>query len=700
MILKLYSLQALVTSLLSFAVGLFIFSKNRKSLINKTFALWTLSVTVWAFGISIHTVTNDALSGLIWSRILHAAAIFIPTFFLHFTFAILDIRDKKWILWVSYLGSIILFAFNFTDLFMSGVRQVLNFKYFPIAGPAYPLFVLMFAACVIYSLYNMFKAIKVSSGVKRNQIKYLFLGAVIGFSGGSTTFFPVFNIKVFPIGNFFIFLYIVLIAYAILKYRLMDINVIITKGMTYAGLAVLIGSCTWGLMLVSDKAFSRYTTYNPFLSHFLIFLLIILSLIYFIPYIKVGTEKKIEQVLFRNKYQYRDRLRRFNSEISFSHSQKELLNKTVNFISEVISAPQVCIVLKDETYNKYTLRAAVGFTQDKINKLQFSGDSALIKRLFKNKEVLIREEIDEIITSVEERRALNKDLKRIDAYLCIPLRISANFIGILSLAERRSNEMYSNIDIDLLQNIANELSLFISYKQLEQHMLQSQKLTSLGTLASGIAHEIKNPLTSIKTFTQLLPQKYDDKEFRDAFSKNVVRDADRISELIDNILSLAKSKPPQAFPCNINQIIDETLSLLNTEIIKSKIQLSKNFGRLPSINVNKEELKQVFLNIILNAIQAMSKGGILKITSNVVSVSTVEESEQRHNYVRVEIQDTGCGIEEKLLNRLFDPFFTTKSQGTGLGLALAHRIVKQHQGFIGVDSKFGAGATFWINLPI
>jgi len=220
-------------------------------------------------------------------------------------------------------------------------------------------------------------------------------------------------------------------------------------------------------------------------------------------------------------------------------------------------------------------------------------------------------------------------------------------------------------------------------------MLKCEKLTSLGILAASLAHEIKNPLSSIQSFAQLLPEKYDDEEFINNFSRVVVRDVSRISKLTDNILSLAKPTPTELSTHNVNDIIDETLSLVNGEILGNKTQVVKSYAKLPTIKGNKETLKQVFLNIILNAIHAMPNGGTLKIGSSIVS-----------NYARVEIQDTGCGIEKKILNKLFDPFFTSKAQGTGLGLALARRIIEQHSGSIGVNSKLGEGATFWLTLPV
>jgi len=251
-----------------------------------------------------------------------------------------------------------------------------------------------------------------------------------------------------------------------------------------------------------------------------------------------------------------------------------------------------------------------------------------------------------------------------------------------------------------INSVAGETSEQSLLKVMQEHIFQCEKLISLGILAAGLAHEIKNPLSSIQSFAQLLPEKYDDEEFRNNFSKVVARDVNRISKLTDNILSLAKPTPTQLSIHNINDIIDETLSLVNGEILENKTHVIKSYSKSIAIKGNKEALKQVFLNIILNAIHSMPNGGALNISSSMVSMSDMQDLKKNHNYVRVEIQDTGCGIEKKLLSKLFDPFFTNKTQGTGLGLALAQRIIEQHNGSIGVSSKLGEGATFWIILPV
>lgn len=692
-----FALSGLLICVITLSMGLFVYFKRQENQANKRWMIFAVSVAMWGFGAYKVAVTQDKVAAFFWWRFAHVGVIFIPTLFLHFVCAFLEINRKKIIL-AAYIGSFLFLITNFTNLFISNMRLVFSsFYYDSPPRVVYYFFVLFFFCLVIYSHYELFKNLKNLPALKRNQTKYILYSNIIGFGGGGTCFLPCFGIDLYPWGNFGIIVHPLIMGYAIFRYRLMDINFVLSRSIAYALLLLSSSAIYGGIIIASDKIFAVSPWYRPAVAHITIFFLMALGFIYCIPYIKSGTERVVERALFKDKYLYRDELRDFGTKISFSISKKELLSNAVNFIARSMQVPYVLVVLRNESHNHYLPETWTGFLDDEIKALRFDEDNALIKWLAENKGLLIREELARIEDS-NTRKAIEMEMGKIKAYLCIPLSVSANFIGFLSLSERGNAEMYSHIDIGLLQNITNEISLVIAYKQLEQHAFETEKLASLGTLAAGFAHEIRNPLSSIQTFAQLLPQKYSDEKFREEFAPLVVRDVQRITNLIDNVLSLSKTKPPEMVFCDINEIIEETLSLLTSEVKKNKIQIIKSYTNLSPVKGSVEQLKQVFLNIILNSIQAMPNGGTLKIESSLVS-SLSEENERRY-YARVRIQDTGPGIEEHALKKLFDPFFTTKPQGTGLGLTLAHRIVEQHSGYIGVTSQVGKGVVFLVDLPV
>ena len=244
--------------------------------------------------------------------------------------------------------------------------------------------------------------------------------------------------------------------------------------------------------------------------------------------------------------------------------------------------------------------------------------------------------------------------------------------------------------------VFNDLS---ELKQMGEEVRRLDRLASLGTLAAGMAHEIKNPLSSIKTFTQLLPEKMDDKEFREDFLAIAQKEVDRIDYLINQLLSFARPSKPQFQKSDILKVMEETLAIIDNQIIKKKIKVTKEFQKdLPQVFVDERQIKQVFINIMVNAIQAMEDEGSLTLSTkaNQQKMHRGEEAE----FLQILITDTGKGIPDDQLDKLFNPFFTTKHDGTGLGLAIVHRIIEEHHGFIEISSKLGKGTTFTINLPM
>jgi two-component system NtrC family sensor kinase len=231
-------------------------------------------------------------------------------------------------------------------------------------------------------------------------------------------------------------------------------------------------------------------------------------------------------------------------------------------------------------------------------------------------------------------------------------------------------------------------------RKTQEQLIQSEKLASLGKLAAGVAHEINNPLTGVLTYSSLLlkdekvdPQMKEDLEV-------IVNETTRCRKIVKGLLEFARQTEPSKSPANINKVVEETLSLLENQAIFHNIKVVKKLKKdHPTVMVDVDQIKQVFVNIILNAAEAMSEGGTLTIESDL---------EAQGKFVKVSFTDTGSGISEENLSKIFDPFFTTKrsGKGTGLGLSVSYGIIQRHKGFLEVKSKLGKGSTFTIKLPL
>jgi PAS domain S-box-containing protein len=226
-------------------------------------------------------------------------------------------------------------------------------------------------------------------------------------------------------------------------------------------------------------------------------------------------------------------------------------------------------------------------------------------------------------------------------------------------------------------------------KEMEAHMRQTDRLAALGTLSAGLAHEIRNPLSAIKTFVQLLPKKLSSAAFVEKFHITVLRELNRINDLIESLLELARPPKMKYRAIQPTELLRQVADLYRVELEQAAIVLTvEETGPLPDIRADSEHLARAFSNLVQNAKQAMPTGGTLSITA--------EAQDQR---VYLHFADTGMGMDPLTLENIFNPFFTTKDKGTGLGLAITHKIVQEHGGTIRVTSTPGRGSTFTVTLP-
>ena len=234
--------------------------------------------------------------------------------------------------------------------------------------------------------------------------------------------------------------------------------------------------------------------------------------------------------------------------------------------------------------------------------------------------------------------------------------------------------------------------------KIQEEILRMDRLVSLGKLASGIAHELRNPLAGIKTTAQALGEEMSGDDSRREYLNRITKEIDRLNDLLKTFFSFAKPQKLNLVHCHIKDIINEIIPFLIKEIADKGIRFIETYHpQLPKIQVDRTQMHQVFLNLFLNAIQAMPNGGELKIEASPILSTSVEGFKQ--NFIKVVISDTGRGIPPHIVQKIFDPFFTTKPRGIGLGLSITYQIIKKHGGTVKVESQWEKGTSFIINLP-
>jgi two-component system, NtrC family, sensor kinase len=699
----LYALNFIIGAVFTLGTGLFVFvrGESRKS-VRQTWFLLCLSTAVWHAGRFLIAVAETRHFAEQVVYLIYVGAIFVPPLYLHFCLALLEEeRVKRRILVAGYCVAMVdLMAFVAGGL-TDGVRFDPRLGYYEIPTTLYLMHFLIYVALPSYGLLRLVSVYRATDlPVRKNQLKYVIAASLIGFLGAGTSFLPIVNAPIPPFGAPLTYFYTFPIAYAIARYRLMDIGVVVRWGVIYGLLLMGLLIPCFGVVVLSQYFIFGKISYS--FSLIALCLLVVVGFIF--PKLRFKTEDALERALFSKRVDYRDTLRRSSRDMVTIVDIKILSDNLVRIIGKSLGIEKVSLLLSKEPSGDFYLEASVGLELQQSDPVFLAKEGPLAQLLRWRREPIVKEELEWVPLGPETPQTI-ETMAKLGAEISLPIVSKDKLIGILNLAHKDDRSLYSDEDLELLSTLANQAAIAIENARLYENLKQSQdtlrradRLSSLGLLTAGLAHEIRNPLVAIRTFTQLLPERYDDAEFREGFQGLALKEVDRICGLINDLLSFARPSKPNVAPENVNDVVDNIVRILETQAKEKNIELKRDFNpNLPKVWIDREQMKQVFMNLILNAIQAMKEGGAVILWTRAV---TRNEAEPAGEFVQVEIQDTGVGIPTENLQHIFDPFFTSKDEGSGLGLAVSHQIVQEHGGFVTVESTVGKGTSFFVHVPV
>jgi two-component system, NtrC family, sensor kinase len=635
---------------------------------------------------------------LFWGRMSFATAGIIPAAFLCFSLLFPEERrnlsSTKLLLMAS--PSLFIFGLSFTNQIVSSLGsdpQMFNY------GPLYPFFSIYFLTYMLLCFIFLINSYKKAVGLVRLQIKYCLVGIFLtaGFGVSTNLFLPMAGISKFNwVGPSFSVIMVGFTTYSIVRHRLMDINIVFKKGTTYVFLLLLLFIPLLLISILSQELFFGKISY---LHTLIVFLLLFLAATFF-GRIKPSAEKAVEQIFFKDRYDYRETLGKFSKALVSILDLQSLSKRIIETITQTMGVEKASLFLVDEEKGGYSLHESKNVSTTTSTQ-HLSKENPLPFYLQKVGEIILREELAKRVHIRVINNVVNA-MSLLEAEVSIPLIWKEQLIGMINLSHKFNRDIYSREDMELLSTLANQAAIAIENARLYEDLKRSKsyirradRLASLGTLTAGLAHEIRNPLVAIKTLTQLLPDRLDDEEFRNKFLSIASGEVDRISLLVTELLDFARPSDPKLEMENINIILDGMILLVSTETNKKKIDIIKGYAsNLPFAQIDREQIKQVFLNILLNAIEATPQKGKITVRTRSFMKPGGEP------YVQVEFTDTGCGIPSDQLEEIFNPFFTTKITGSGLGLSISNQIVRDHRGYIDVESQLGKGSSFFINLPV
>ena len=697
----LYSIPPLFAGLLVLSCGSWIVHSNPVAVTNRTFGLLALGACIWLVSVSmLYSTTNDD-EATFWGKYIYLGIIYIPAVAYHFCVRLNRQTGNKLILANYLLGTAFLCLLP-TPYLVDGYYSYF-WGLYPKAGLLHPLFLAYFFSVSGLALRQLYLSSEPRGAIAPFKApRAIFWAFVVGY-GASVDFLPSYGLALYPIGYLLVTLWVSIVSYSFVKHKVLDIYTnVMPKVFIFAEALTFITAC-YGTILLLLRLFTGEM-------HYLLVGILVASFSLVsgrFVYLQKRMEKEIKKTFFRESHDTYETLMAFSKSLVTILDLKSLTGEIVRTLVNVLGATTASLFLRDQKSGAYVLSTSIGQESEGLQSLRFRKEDSLPQHLMHVQSIVVREELEHR-GDVAGTDPILCVLKTIQAEACIPLVNKGYLIGFCNLGSCINLKMYSGEDLHMLATLGHNAAIALDNALLHEELNRSQqlirrtdRLRSLETIAGGFAHEIRNPLTSIKTFVQLAPSRRDDSEFMDEFSLVVEDDIKRIETLIEEILDYARYMEPKLCEEDLKEIITSCLHYVEVQANKRSITITKDLvENIPRMLVDRQQIKQVLMNLFLNAMDAITN------STGRVTVKTHSFTKPTGDiWVQIEVADTGCGISTDNLDHIFDPFYTTKHEslereGTGLGLVIVHQIIQEHGGYIDVESQVGRGTTFFVNLPV
>ena len=809
-------------AIFSCILGAAVLFRNPTKRAHRLFAVLAVNLALWALGVAIIIHCKTDASARFWIKATFIVASFLPATVYHFSslFPHQRFEGLRPLLALLYLSAGAQIAGTFTPYYVRNVAILANEPPQVTYGPVFTFFSVMVVTSMLASFSNLFRKLRQARGVERRQIEHMLLGIILCMASATVTnvLAPVLNVRNTEVyGPIFTLVMMSIVAYAMIRYHLLDIWVLVSRTTIYAAVTTFVFATFLGTISLVHWLSSR-TTPSILVTTLLAALVIALVL----QPLKERLQLLVDRTILKRRYDVNALCAKITQHAAQFMPLHQLLDMVARDIRMTIGAAQVRVWVIDENDpSKITMQYS---SAPEDEPMETHGQAALLQYMRTHPDPLVLKQLLHE-RPTDQRMRIAQHLAELDAYLCLPLRASSKVVGILALAEKTSGDIYSANDLVVFTTIAGPLGTAIEnaglylkleqvnlhlerilssmrggvvavdeqgrittinaaatqmlgqvevgqhldklhdemagvlrqtlldsrgvgefetvirgpvqekvpvvisssclemadgvscgalamindltqLKRLEQNVQRADRLSSIGTLAAGMAHEVKNPLVSIKTFTQLLLGRFEDADFRKTFAEVVPHEVERIDMIVSRLLDFARPRPVCFAPHDLRKIVEHVLMLVENYIRKERIEVKTEFpSREIPVYGDEQQLHQVFLNLFLNALDALkeTRGGELTVRAY------YDRIHLRHRgiapfleteCIRVAVTDTGCGIPAEHMDQLFTPFFTTKIEGCGLGLSVVHGIVMEHGGEIDVQSAPGTGTSFTVTLPL
>lgn len=679
-----HSIAYFLSGIIIMSESAFVFLQNRKSVANCTFAFATFSAGIWLTGIGLMYCSLYEPIASIWSKAYcWFGIIFITPGVYFFSTAWENSPSRKRTVFI-FLTGIIGVCFYIlsisTNYFVAGAWHY-PWGFYPKGGPLEAPFLVWFCTLMILSFRNFMRSYKKEKVlIRKKQTRLIIIAFIFGFVG-ILDFIPNFNIPLYAIGGPFAMAFSTVMAYAIVNYKLMEIETVIHMTIAWFFTSVALVAPLAALFYFTKQ---WYMELNP-IGMWCYFGGVLLGFMFFVK----EYQPKIDNFFQKGRVYLDEVLNKFTSELTHLSSPDDVIDKITRTIKGTIHVADATISVKINRNDPFLM--------------WLSKNDCISNRKFV--------EIDPKYEPV--RVAAERYFQGMQSDICIPLILNEELVGTINLSGKTNGKNFTALDYRFLSRLKNQSTIAIAnslvYNKVEdlvkirteelvhaqKQLIQAEKLATVGTLAGGVAHEINNPLAAILTNAQMMLRETKNQEEKE--SLELIEEAAKRCRSIVQKLMVYSRKPltgREIKKVNLDDVLKGVNSFLGYQLAQENIKIDVKFqGQDLIIDGCQNELEQVFMNVFLN-----SKDAIKKIKKSGEINVIVSKTKGK---VIIKIKDEGCGIPKENLAKIFDPFFTTKDvgKGTGLGLSICQSIIEEHNGEISVDSKEGLGATFTITFP-
>ncbi len=704
-----WALSGLLNGLAATGLTILVYSRDPHEIRHRTFGYFGVSVAVWSFGYFAWQIADTQETALFLTRVFMMGAICIPITYLHHILVLLNrVERYQATLRASYAIAVVFLIGNTTPAFIANVLPALSFPFWPRAGWLFHSFMVWWGLLAVFSIYLLSVAARRAAGIKHTQYLYLLFGTLIGYGGGATNFPLWYDIPLLPYGTIFTTIYVALVAYTLLQHRLMDFSLAFEKGVTYLVLLVLVALPVYPLLLLMQKIFWDHINLQ---FSFLLLTLFLLTVIGAYQ-MKVGTEGAVFRTLFRERHETYTTLSNFSKALVTILDVNRLTDEIVRTLGQNMGAKTVSLYLLEKQQATYRLAAEFGAPKGKTLHLSTVGlHSPLPQYLQETQAGLLRQNLEhESRTEAAQLLTILRD--SFHSEVVLPLANKHRLVGFCCLGVRSGRVLYSEQDLTILMTLAQEAAIALDNSLLYEELKESQaqthrtdRLRSLESMAGGLAHEIRLPLGSIKTFVTQVPTHIQDPEYVAKLSEGVAQDVAKIERLIKEVLDYARQTKPQLRQEDLNQIVESCLHFIEAIPTSKPVMIEKNLSTtIPPLWIDRQQIKQVVLNILMSSIDMMGPVG------GTITVSTKPRTKSEHEpWAELEITLARGGFplpefqgDGGLLfahDTAADDLEPQPIRGEGLGLAIANQIIQEHHGFIDVKLGTGADISITVLLP-